>query len=61
MWNLPAKFFKQSVKIHFLKNYQNYKYNNSINLLNSNTGKASKKEKGNEKIKEEVNKIIKKS
>ena len=91
------KSFRENLKTHFLKKYRDYKYNNSIDVLKSNTGKAPKKgkgvgrkmkkrkkadsshlnkddidnlldllirisdEKGNEKIKEEVNKIIKKS
>ena len=39
------KFFRENLKAHFLKKYRDYKYNNSINVLKSNTGKAPKKRK----------------
>ena len=40
------KSFKENLKTHFLKKYRDYKYNNSIDVLKSNTGKAPKKGKG---------------
>ena len=40
------KSFRENLKTHFLKKYRDYKYNNSIDVLKSNTGKAPKKGKG---------------
>ena len=39
-------FLKWNVKTHFFKKYREYKYNDSINVLNNNASKTSKKEKG---------------
>ena len=42
---LKQKLFKNNVKVVFIKKYRIYKYNNSVDVLISKTGKAHKKER----------------